>query len=222
MAVVVISGANRGIGLGLCQAYKAKGDRVIALCRQTSEALLALDIEVIEGIDVGDPTSMEHLVEAMAEVEQIDILINVAGIWRRETIDDMNFNTILEQFDINSLGPLRVTMALLPKLKQGAKVAMITSRMGSITDNTSGGRYGYRMSKAALNIGSKSLAFDLQPQGIAVGIYHPGRVQTDMTDHDPAGITVEESANGLIDRINELTLENAGSFYHENGEMLPW
>ena len=121
MAVVVISGANRGIGLGLCQAYKAKGDRVIALCRQTSEALSALDVEVIEGVDVGDPTAMVNLVEAMSGVEQIDILINVAGIWRRETIDDMNFNTILEQFDINSLGPLRVTMALLPKLKQGSK-----------------------------------------------------------------------------------------------------
>ena len=78
------------------------------------------------------------------------------------------------------------------------------------------------MSKAALNIGSKSLALDLQPQGISVGIYHPGRVQTDMTDHDPVGITVEESVNGLIDRINELNLENIGSFYHANGEQLPW
>jgi NAD(P)-dependent dehydrogenase (short-subunit alcohol dehydrogenase family) len=222
MSVIVISGANRGIGLGLCKAYQAQGHTVVALCRKSSEELAALDVDVVEGIDVGDPACADHLNAALGDLENIDVLINVAGIWRSERINNMNFNTILEQFDINSLGPLRVTMALLPKLKQNAKVAMITSRMGSITDNTSGGRYGYRMSKAALNAGSKSLAHDLKAQGIAVGIYHPGRVQTDMTDHDPAGITIEESVNGLMDRIDALNLDNAGTFFHANGEVLPW
>jgi len=106
-------------------------------------------------------------------------------------------------------------------LKAGAKIALVTSRMGSIADNDSGGSYGYRMSKAALNAAGVSLARDLQARGIAVAILHPGYVRTDMTGHSGL-IDVDEAVNGLLERIDELNLDNSGSFWHRNGELLPW
>ena len=181
-----------------------------------------MDLDIIENIDVSDPVAIQDLLDAFQEIESIDLLINVAGILQIESIEDMNFNTIFEQLDVNALGPLRVTMALLPKLKMNSKVAMITSRMGSIEDNTSGGRYGYRMSKAALNAASKSLAHDLKSQGIAVGIYHPGFVQTEMTDFNCNAIGVDQACRMLMERINELDIDNSGTFLHANGDVLPW
>jgi NAD(P)-dependent dehydrogenase (short-subunit alcohol dehydrogenase family) len=123
---------------------------------------------------------------------------------------------------VNAIAPLRLTAALLPSLSAGSKVAMMTSRMGSIADNTSGSSYGYRMSKVALSMAGKSLAHDLRPKGIAVAILHPGLVQTRMTGFTNSGITPEESVKGLLTRIDELTLENSGTFWHSNGEVLPW
>ncbi len=125
------------------------------------------------------------------------------------------------QFEVNSLGPLRVTAALRGNFGEGSKVAIITSRMGSIADNTSGGRYGYRMSKTAVNMAGRSLAQDLREAGVAVVILHPGFVRTDMTGGQGL-IDAPESAAGLIARIDELTLETSGSFRHTNGEDLPW
>ncbi len=125
------------------------------------------------------------------------------------------------QFEVNSLGPLRVTAALRGNLGQGSKVAIVTSRMGSIEDNTSGGRYGYRMSKAAVNMAGRSLANDLKDRGVAVAILHPGFVRTEMTGHQGL-IDPPESAAGLIARIDELTLETTGGFWHANGEIIPW
>lgn len=117
---------------------------------------------------------------------------------------------------------MRVTKALLPNLISGSKIIIMTSRMGSIADNTSGSSYGYRMSKVALSMAGKSLSHDLKPQGIAVAILHPGLVQTRMTNFTSSGITPQESVTGLLQRIDELTLENTGSFWHSNGEILPW
>ncbi|MAL84047.1 MAG: short-chain dehydrogenase, partial [Idiomarina sp.] len=125
------------------------------------------------------------------------------------------------QFEVNALAPLRVTEALLPNLKEGSKVAMITSRMGSIADNGSGSRYGYRMSKAALNAAGKSLSLDLKDQGISVVLLHPGFVQTDMVNH-AGDIPAETAAERLIQRIDELSLDTTGQFFHSNGEGLPW
>jgi len=122
---------------------------------------------------------------------------------------------------VNALGPLRTVHALLAALQTGAKIALITSRMGSMADNTSGGYYGYRMSKAALNAAGVSLAHDLKARRIAVAILHPGYVRTDMTDR--AGmIEPDASARLLLQRIDELTLETSGTFWHANGERLPW
>lgn len=220
MTTICITGASRGIGLALARQYKDRGAHVVAACRKPSDALRALGAEVVGGIDVTSDSAVARLRKAIG-TRHVDILINNAGLLSDESLDELDFERMRQQFEVNSLGPLRVTAALRSTLAPGAKVAIITSRMGSIDDNTSGGRYGYRMSKCAVNMAGRSLAHDLKDAGIAVVILHPGFVRTDMTGGqglvDPA-----ESAAGLIARIDELTLETSGSFRHANGENLPW
>jgi len=217
---VLITGANRGIGLSLAKHYSQSGYQVTAVCRTPSAELEKLGVKVISDIDVSKTQAVEQLRDKI-ENQTLDLLINNAGILRNEVLGNINFQTIEEQFATNTLGPLRVTEALIPKLSENAKVAMITSRMGSIDDNTSGGRYGYRMSKAALNIASVSLAHDLKHQGIAVGIIHPGLVGTDMIGGF-GDITPDQAAHSIAQRVTELNLDNSGSFWHSNGEQLPW
>lgn len=218
--IVVITGANRGIGLALTRHYLANGAQVFGLCRHSSQALDSSGATVVEGIDVGSDSLVERLQSAL-EAVKIDLLINNAGILRSEALGSIDYETVEEQFLVNAVGPLRVTEALLPQLKPGAKVALITSRMGSIKDNTSGGYYGYRMSKAALNAAGMSLARDLKPRKVAVAILHPGYVQTDMVNHG-GDISAEVAAERLAARIRELELDNSGTFWHSNGEVLPW
>ena len=220
MATVVITGANRGIGLELARQYAQRGDDVVALCRKTSDDLNELGVEVIEGIDVADDSTIAGLAGRI-EGRQIDVLVNCAGILSDENLADLDFGRIRNQFEVNGLGPLRVTAALRESLGEGSKVAIITSRMGSIEDNTSGGRYGYRMSKAAVNMAGRSLAHDLKDDGVSVAILHPGFVRTDMTGHQGL-IDPPESAAGLIKRIDDVNLENTGTFWHTNGEEIPW
>ncbi len=220
MATILVTGSNRGIGLELCRQLRDRGDHVIAACRASSEELQDLGVRVEPGVDVTDQASIDTLAGKVRGLS-VDVLVNNAGVLSRESIDDMNFDRIRKQFEINALGTMRVTVALLDNLHKGSKIAIITSRMGSIGDNSSGGRYGYRMSKAALNIAGVSLARDLRPRGIAVAILHPGFVRTDMTDHEGM-IDPPESARGLIARIDALTLETSGGFWHANGEELPW
>lgn len=148
-------------------------------------------------------------------------MINNAGLLQDEKLGEIDYDSIRDQFEINTLAPLMVTEALLPNMSEGSKVALITSRMGSIADNESGGRYGYRASKAALNAFGKSLSLDLKDDGIAVALLHPGYVQTRMVNFG-GHITPEEAAEGLLARIDELNLENTGGFWHSNGEQLPW
>jgi len=220
MATVVIIGANRGIGFELARQLKDRGESVVAVCRKASDELAKLGVEVIEKVDVTDERSLARLAEALGS-RTIDVLINNAGVLSDESLIDLDVDRIRRQFEVNSLGPLRVTAALRGKLDSGSKVAIVTSRMGSIEDNTSGGRYGYRMSKAAVNMAGRSLAHDLKEAGVAVVLLHPGFVRTDMTGHQGL-IDPPESAAGLIARIDELTLETTGSFRHSNGEILPW
>lgn len=220
MPTIVITGANRGIGLELARQFKKHGDDVVASCRESSDDLAKLDVEVVEGVDVTDDASVGELVKALGD-RTVDVLVNCAGILSDESLSDLDFDRMRRQFEVNSLGPLRVTAALRGNLGEGSKVAIITSRMGSIGDNTSGGRYGYRMSKTAVNMVGRSLAQDLREAGVAVVILHPGFVRTDMTGGQGL-IDAPESAAGLIARIDELTLETSGSFRHTNGEELPW
>ncbi len=221
---IVITGANRGIGLAFAKSYRAQGHQVTAICRQSSPELEATEADIIEGIDVTHddaPASIAAMLQGILGGETIDILINNAGILRGESLENMDTQTIQAQFTTNALAPLAVTHALLPLLKSGSKIALITSRMGSIADNGSGNYYGYRMSKAALNAAGKSLAMDLKGQGINVAILHPGMVQTDMINH-AGDITADTAAERLMARIAELTNDNTGTFWHSNGEVLPW
>lgn len=220
MANVVVTGANRGIGLELVRQFLRRGDHVVAACRTPSAELLETGAQVESGIDVSDDASVRDLGERLRG-HSVDVLVNNAGVLSRETLDDLDSDRMRRQFEVNAIGPMRVTAALRGCLSPGSKVAIVTSRMGSIADNSSGGMYGYRMSKAAVNAGGASLANDLKPSGVAVCLLHPGYVKTDMTGGNGM-IGPDESASGLIDRIDALTLEQTGSFWHMNGEALPW
>ncbi|BBI59081.1 SDR family oxidoreductase [Vreelandella sulfidaeris] len=219
-STVIITGANRGVGLALAAHYFDAGWQVVGVCRQTSEELARVAHQVIEDIDVTQPDDVDRLVKAL-NGQAIALLINNAGLLRDESLGDIDFDSIREQMEINAYAPLRVAEALLPNLEKGSKIANITSRMGSIADNDSGGRYGYRASKAALNAFGKSLAMDLKPKGIAVAQLHPGYVQTRMVNFGGL-ISPQEAALGIAARIEALTLDNSGGFWHSNGEALPW
>ena len=217
----LVTGTNRGIGLEYCRQIKAQGDNVIAVCRSPSKELNSLDVRVEADIDLTNEAAVKDLVDRL-NGQKIDVLINNAGIVERITLDNLDFDSIRRQFEINAIAPLRLTSMLLPNLSSGSKIVLMTSRMGSIGDNTSGGSYGYRMSKVALSMAGKSLAHDLKPQKIAVAILHPGLVKTRMTGFSNSGITTETSVRGLLARIKELNLDNTGRFWHSNGEVLPW
>ena len=216
---VLITGANRGIGLELCRQLSKRGDEVIAVCRQGNTELDTLGVQVIDGIDVADGDSVASLGAQLAG-QRLDWLINNAGILSSQSLDNLDYEAMERQFRVNSLGPLRVSSALLRNLSDGSKIGIITSRMGSIDDNTSGGSYGYRMSKAAVNMAGMSLSRDLHGRGIAVALLHPGMVATQMTGG--RGVSTEHSAAGLIARMDELELDTTGTFWHAEGERLPW
>ncbi|NND45219.1 MAG: SDR family oxidoreductase [Xanthomonadales bacterium] len=216
---VLVTGANRGIGLELCRQLQALGADVVAVCRNASEPLSELGVRVIENIDVSDDASLQQLATALGS-QQIDCLVNNAGVLDSDSLEDFDTESIEWQFRINALGPLRLTRAVLSNLGPGARVGIVTSRMGSIGDNTSGGYYGYRMSKAAVNMAGVSLAHDLRERGVSVALLHPGMVATDMTGGN--GVPVAKAAQGLIDRLAGLNPDNSGSFWHAEGYGLPW
>jgi NAD(P)-dependent dehydrogenase (short-subunit alcohol dehydrogenase family) len=220
MPNVVITGANRGIGLAFCQRFIQLGFKVYALCRQSSAELNALDATVISGVDVASDEGLLTMQQALANIS-IDVLINNAGIFNNERLGALNSEAILSQFKVNALAPLQVVDRLKNQLGNNAKIAFITSRMGSISDNGSGEYYGYRMSKAALNAAAMSITRDLADEGISVGIYHPGWVQTQMVNHT-GDISAVQAADKLSALIIQQTLATSGQFKHSNGETLPW
>ena len=219
MRTTLITGCNRGIGLQLAVQLRDRGDNVIGVCRTASPELKALGIRIIDGIDVSDGDSV-HKLKAALDDEPLDILINNAGILLRDAFGEIDYDAMLRQYEVNALGPLRVTEALADNLHQGSKVAIVSSRVGSIDDNGSGGNWGYRASKTAVNMIGTNLMHELKPRGVAVALLHPGLVATDMTGQQ--GISAADSARGLIERINELNLENTGGFWHAEGYVLPW
>ena len=173
-------------------------------------------------VDVTSIDSLSHLSQKWSnESVYLNRLINNAGVLYRDGLSYIDFDLMRHQFEVNTIGPLLVTNTLLPFLKKRSKIAIVTSRMGSINDNTSGGMYGYRASKAAVNQVGVSLAQDLKKREIAVFLLHPGFVRTDMTGGN-GFIDTTESAVGLQERIESLTLDQTGSFWHANGEALPW
>ena len=221
MATYLITGANRGIGLELVKQLKNRGESVIATCRSTSTELNALSVRVEAGIDITSGESVIKLRDSLKDTK-IDVLIQNAGIAEFNSLSNLDPQSIVDQFKVNALSPLCFVQTMLNHLSKSAKIALISSRMGSIEDNSSGGSYGYRMSKVALCMAGKSLAVDLKPKDISVAILHPGLVSTRMTGFTSNVIQPKESVKGLIQRIDELTLENTGNFWHSNGEILPW
>ncbi len=221
MAIYLVTGANRGIGYEFCKQLHERGETVIATCRAAAPELEDLGIQVESDVDICSDDSVSALAQRLGDTA-LDVLINNAGIAQRVTLEQLDFSSMREQFEVNALGPLRLTQALLPNLRAGSKIAIITSRMASIADNTSGSSYGYRMSKVALSMAGKSLSHDLKSKGIAVAILHPGLVQTRMTGFTANGISPETAVSGLLERIEQLNLDNTGTFWHANGEILPW
>ena len=221
MSTYLITGANRGIGLELVRQLKNRGEDIIATCRTSSSELDSLSVQVETGIDITSGDSVVKLREKLKDIS-IDVLIQNAGIAELNSLSDLDPQSIVRQFEVNALSPLCFVHTLLSLLSQSSKIALISSRMASIEDNSSGGSYGYRMSKVALCMAGKSLSVDLKPKDISVAILHPGLVSTRMTGFTSNGIDPKESVKGLIQRIDELTLDNSGTFWHANGEILPW
>ena len=220
MSVQVVVGANRGIGLELVRQLRGEGYTVVGVCRTSSPELAATGCEVVDGVEITKPDSVATLAAELSG-RSIALLVVAAGILKRTGLDALDLEVVREQLEVNAIGPLSVARALLPAVKRGGRIVFLTSRMGSIADNSSGGHYGYRMSKAALNAAAKSLALDLRPREISVGILHPGFVRTDMTGGH-GDLSAEESARLLLQRIDELGPATSGAFLHANGQVLPW
>ena len=221
MATWLVTGATRGIGLELARQLHARGDTVIATCRASTPELDAVGCRVVQGIDVGADDVGDALDAALAPGEAIDVVVNNAGIGGWDSLERLDLDHVRRQFDVNTLGPLRVTLALLPRLGDGAKIGFVSSKAGSIGDRPSGGNYGYRMSKTALNMAAANLAHELAPRGIHVVVLHPGFVRTEMTSFG-GNVDPPDSAAGLIARLDELDASRSGTFVHANGDAVPW
>ena len=227
-STVLITGSNRGIGLKFAEEYSKLGWHVIATCRNPSHAnklnQLAKDFGSIEiyPLEVSNSDQIHELADALKN-KPIDVLINNAGIHRSCTLGSIDKQAWLESFTINSIAPYEVTIHLLDNILQGSlkKVISITSKMGSIDDNTSGGSYIYRSSKTALNSIMRSLEHDLGHHGIATLTLHPGWVKTDMGGIG-AWINVDESVAGMIKQIEKLNLSNAGRYVDYAGKKINW
>ena len=194
---------------------------VIATCRTSSPELDAVGCRVLQGIDVGSDGVGEVLDAALERDETIDVVVNNAGIGGWDSLERLDLDLARKQYDVNTLGPLRVTLALLPRLHRGARIGFVSSKAGSIGDLPSGGNYGYRMSKSALNMGAANLAAELAPRGIHVVVLHPGFVRTEMTSGG-GNVDPPEAAAGLIARLDELDASGSGTFVHANGDAIPW
>ena len=223
MTTALITGAAGGIGRELARQLAERGATVIATCRKSSADLAVLPVRVEEGIDIATDAGRAALAARLVGVP-LDLVIHNAGVLTEESIGSLDADAaarIRRQFEVNALAPLHLAALLAPQLARGAKLVLITSRMGSIADNTSGGYYGYRMSKAALNAAGRSLAIDLAPRGVMVAMLHPGFVQTPMTG-GRGDVDAATAARNLLARIDELTPAASGSFLHANGSPLPW
>lgn len=224
MTTILVTGANRGIGLEFVRQYAADGMRVIACCRKPAEAkeLGALDVRVME-LDVGDAQSAAKLAQALGG-EAIDILINNAGVFgpEKQGASDRDYDGFSHTFRINSIGPLIVSQALKDNLLAGhdKKLVVLTSRMGSIAEH-GGDSLAYRASKAAVNSIMRGLAHDWAGDGILVAILHPGWVKTDMGGAG-ATITPQQSVFGLRTRIAELSARTSGRYLDYQGKEIAW
>jgi NAD(P)-dependent dehydrogenase (short-subunit alcohol dehydrogenase family) len=220
----LVTGANRGLGFEFARQLQAAGATVIGTARTPGEAteLKALGVRV-EQLDVADPASVAALAERLKGLP-LDGLLNNAGIFRtRERIEGEDPVDMLAVFDVNTVGPLRVTQALLPNLRQGGRklVMNMSSGLGSIANNTRGGMAGYRASKAALNMLTRTMAVDLAEEGFILVAMSPGWVRTDMGG-EQAELAPEESVRGMLATMAPLTMADSGRYLGHDGSELPW
>lgn len=223
MSTILITGANRGIGLALTKEYLSRGDEVIATARNPGEAdeLAATGAEV-HALDVSDGASIDALATAL-EGRPIDLLINNAGVGSRGGFGDLDFDAFERVLAVNTIAPIRVTQALTANLEAGVdkQVAMITSQLGSIENTDAGWGLIYRTSKAGLNMAARAAARTLADKDITVVALHPGHVETDMGGKG-APVSPLESARGLADTIASAGRASQLRFFNYKGETLPW
>lgn len=221
---VVVTGGNRGLGLEFCRQLRGLGAEVIATARDPRAAIDLRALEVrIEPLDVGVVDSVSDFAERLGE-QPVDLLINNAGMGGAGNgVSTLEFGELERYFSINSLGPMRVTKALLGNLRRGKgrRIVNITSKMGSLTDNIEGGYYGYRTSKAALNMLHRCLAAELAGQGFVCVVLHPGWVKTGMGGNR-APLSPKDSVRGLLGVIGRLQRQDNGRFFDYTGAELPW
>jgi NAD(P)-dependent dehydrogenase (short-subunit alcohol dehydrogenase family) len=226
MSTVLITGCDRAIGRAMCLQLQERGDRVVAVYLGDPQDLRDRGLRVEPHIDVTQDDAVNALAGRLeADDVRLDWLISNAGVLGVDELGKIDFDDVRRQFEINAIGPLHVVQALAGRLQAGSKVGILTSRVGSLEDNTTGGMYAYRASKAAANMVGLNLHHDFKDRGIAVLMLHPGLVATDLTKDFPRDmpwIEPEEAATGLIRNIDELSLETEGRFCHSNGEYLPW
>ena len=228
--VIVITGANRGLGLEFCRQYLAGGNKIYACCRSPEKAFDLLGLKQSAGdrleivpLDVSNSVMLNNLPHIISE--PVDILINNAGVYgpRDKSVGQIDPHEWNEVLKVNTIAPLMLIQVLLDKVitSNEKKIILMSSRIASIEDNQKGGSYIYRSSKTALNAIGKSLAVDLKDQGVSVGIVHPGWVLTDMGGAN-ALIDVQTSINGLCKVIENLNLTNSGQFFNYDGSGIPW
>ncbi|MCZ6834161.1 MAG: SDR family oxidoreductase [Planctomycetota bacterium] len=218
---IIVTGANRGLGLELTRQLSRTGHEVIATVRKVDEADHLADLaHEIHELEVTRPESVAAFA-ASIKGRPIDVLINNAALGG--VLEQHDLEKMLDYFNVNALGPLRLVRAVLPNLRAGQRklIVNISSKMGSIEANQSGGSYGYRASKAALNMITKNLALELEGDGFTSVVIHPGWVKTDMGGPN-AQITVEESVASVLGVIGQLSEKDNGSFLDLDGTMLPW
>lgn len=226
MPTVIITGANRGIGLEFVRQYLADGWKVIATCRDTASpgGLAGMVGVELFALSVDDPASITAFGAAL-KGKFIDLLINNAGVMgpdlTAQSRDGIDVEGWLLTLKVNALAPILVAQALKPSLAAGAKVATVSSQLGSVTENESGGMYAYRASKAAVNMGNRSLAADWRDDGITCIVMHPGWVQTDMGG-PKAPVTPPDSVAGMRRVIADATLADSGAFFGYDGRRIPW
>jgi NAD(P)-dependent dehydrogenase (short-subunit alcohol dehydrogenase family) len=226
----LVTGANRGIGLELTRQLLDRGDEVLATARRPEAAVALQDLNRAHGdrltvlaLDVGDPDSVAALRRGV-ERDTIDVLVNNAGIGAETgRLGELDHEALRHVFEIDAVGPLRVIEAVLPALLRGVtrKIVNVTSKMGSIGDNGSGGAYGYRMAKVALNMATRSVARDLAGEGVIAFVVHPGWVKTDMGGPH-ALITTGQSVAAMLRVIDGAGPEESGRFWEWNGKEIPW
>jgi len=217
---IAVIGSNRGIGLEFVKQL-SESNEVHAFCRTSSEKLKnCKNTTIYTDFDTTKTKDMEKKINETLS-DDFDQVIVVSGILESDSLKDWSDDSLIKQFAVNSLGALNCARLFSKKLKSNGKIGVLSSRMGSIQDNESGGMYGYRMSKAALNAGCKSLALDLKAENKTLLILHPGYVKTDMTNNN-GNIETDEAVKGLVRIMNEKNMSKTGTFWHTNGEALPW